>query len=195
MEGLRLTLGLGGDKAGASTQSGRLGAQGKVAALRTILAFVRASLEDNASGENGYDEVAGMFGKVFGDEGEGNGNVNRKGKGRQMEIDGDMGVVDQSEGFLSGCGDWGLEGPTDAWEIGRLETEASLAGKGAETEVVAVSQSPLGVGPHVIRLTGVATLHPTTSTSTRHLLGSGTNGIFTLLIIPHHYRPSLPRAL
>ena len=143
LEGLRLTLGLGGDKtvAGTSTQSGRLGAQGKVVALRTILAFVRASLEDDGTA-GGDEEIAAMFKKVFDTEGESSGNG--KGKGRQVHIDSDTGVVEQNEGYLSACGDWGLEGPSDAWEIGRLETDASLAGKGAETEVVAVSH----VAPH-----------------------------------------------
>lgn len=146
LEGLRLTLGLGGDKAvaGASTQSGRLGAQGKVVALRTILAFVRASLEDVET-VGGDEEISAMFKKVFDAEGESSGNSRGKGKGRQVDIDSDTGVVEQNEGYLSGCGDWGLEGPTDAWEIGRLETEASLAGKGAETEVVAVSRLSLQV--------------------------------------------------
>lgn len=138
LEGLRLTLGLGGDKAGASTQSGRLGAQGKVVALRTILAFVRAAL-DNEVKAGGDDEVAAMFRKVFGGEGESSGNG--KGKGRQVEVDSETGMFEQMEGILSGCGDWGLEGPTDVWEIGRLETESSLAGKSAETEVVAVGLS------------------------------------------------------
>lgn len=114
-------------------------------ALRTILAFVRASLEDGET-SGGDDEIATMFKKVFDTEGESSGNG--KGKGRQVEIDNDDGVVEQMEGFLSGCGDWGLEGPTDAWEVGRLETEASLAGKGAQTEVVAVSP-PLTTRQHV----------------------------------------------
>lgn len=188
LEGLRLTLGLGGDKAGASTQSGRLGAQGKVVALRTILAFVRASLGDNeANGDNGNDEIAGMFNKIFGDEGEGSGKG--KGKGRQVEIDSD-GVEEQMEGFLTGCGDWGLEGPINAWEIGRLETETSLAGKGAENEAVAVSET--GDGRFFsLDLRVSATLHPFTPAITRHFLGSCANSLLTLLFLPDNHRSSI----
>lgn len=139
LEGLRLTVGLGGDKGASSTQSGRLGAQGKLVALRTILAFVKASLVGRNESLSDADEVAGMFVGVFGSEGESSGGG--KGKGKEVGVNDDSGVTESLEGFLTGCGDWGMEVPTDTWELGRLETEASLAGKGAETEVVAVCPS------------------------------------------------------
>lgn len=129
LEGLRLTVGLGGDK-GASSQGGRLGAQGKLVTLRTILAFIRTALgyETGASA----DEI---FESVFG-ESTGCRSSKRKGKARQV---GEHGLEEQYEGFLVGCSDWGLEEPSTGWEIGRMEATSSLSGKEVEIEALSVS--------------------------------------------------------
>lgn len=141
LEGLRLTVGLGGDKATGSAQSGRLGAQGKLVALRTILAFVRAALDKRAGDGDGddedADEVATLFATTFGGV---NGDM-RKGKGKAKQLDGDSDTWGILEGYLVDGDQWGMEAPTESWEVGRLETETSLAGKGADVEAVAVSSA------------------------------------------------------
>lgn len=132
LEGLRLTVGLGGDKGSSSTQTGRLGTQGKLVALRTILAFVRAALDHVQSDASvDTDIFAGVFGEAAGPS-------QRDGKGKEREVKIAEGMEDYSEGFLAGWGEWGMTVPTDAWEVGRLGTQMSLAGKGAERDAVAV---------------------------------------------------------
>jgi hypothetical protein len=126
MEGLRLTVGLGNDK-GVSTQGGRLGAQAKLVTLRTILAFIRTSLDDTAG--RGVEE---MFASQFRRE------VKGKGKGKARVV-GEDGLEEQYEGSLIGWGGWGLEEALINWELGRLEATSSLSGKEVEIETLTVS--------------------------------------------------------
>ena len=128
MEGLRLTVGLGNDK-GVSTQGGRIGAQAKLVTLRTILAFLRTALHDNAS-----RSVEEMFATQF--KREGSSGVKGKGKARQVS---EHGLEEQYEGSLVGCGDWGLGEVMTNWELGRLEATSSLSGKEVEIETLTVS--------------------------------------------------------
>lgn len=133
LEGLRLTVGLGGG--GDKTQSGRLGAAGKLVILRTILSFLRTALHDHGSGA-GTSSVPDLFVKVF--IGETSANTD-KGKGKQRQVDNDFGLAGQLEGYLSGCGDWGLDAPVNAWEVGRIEPDSTVSSNEAESAVVAVS--------------------------------------------------------
>jgi pre-rRNA-processing protein IPI1 len=98
--------------------------------LRTILAFLRASLghESSVSAED-------VFKSVFGNE---CGDAGGKGKGKARQVT-EHELEEQYEGFLVGCSQWGLEEPAITWEIGRLEATSSLSGKEVELEALTVS--------------------------------------------------------
>jgi pre-rRNA-processing protein IPI1 len=173
LEGLRLTVGLGGDK-GVSTQGGRLGAQGKLVTLRTILAFLRRSLgyQSGASAEE-------IFGSVFGEMTSGG----SKGKGKARQV-GEHGLEEQYEGFLAGCSEWGLEEPSTGWEIGRIESTSSLSGKEVEIEALTVS-NPTNANDTA---NSSATLHSATSLTSLDIPGSCSERFLAIIILILHVR-------
>lgn len=138
---------------------------------------MRAALDGSQS-----DSLAdtNVFGKVFGEDEAGPSKGSGKGKERELVVSADL--MDHTDGFLTGIGEWGIALPSDEWELGRLEAETSLAGQGAETETVAVSRVSHVSG---LRLINSATLHSTTPTLARDVSRSCTVRILALLLFPH----------
>ena len=99
LEGLRLAVGLGGEK-GASASMGKIGASGKLVTLKTLLSFINCALGQSSSGTfDGWIEQG------------------KKGKGRAVEV---SAATVFPEGLLVDVGPWGVEEDSGAWEIGRL---------------------------------------------------------------------------
>lgn len=115
LEGLRLALGLGGDK--ASSAQGRLTAGGKLVFLKAVMSFVQQALDDGSVEERGLwdgwmEDVGGSKSKSS--------VIEIKSPG--LEFDG------MNEGWVVGCGDWAMEtAAMSGWELGRLDTGGSAS--------------------------------------------------------------------
>lgn len=112
MEGLRLAVGLGGEK-GTNAAMGRLGNGGKLVTLRTLLAFVGAALGP----DGGAVDSEVMFEGWKADSGSGFRN-----KGKERMAEGSATVESMlEEGWLIEGSDWGLAGEKrDEWEMGGI---------------------------------------------------------------------------
>ena len=103
LEGLRLAVGLGGEK-GAMAAMGKLGANGRLVTLKTLLQFVDCALQTEGSEDifDGWLEGSG-----------------RKGKAKAVDVGREAMIF---EGSLVSPGNWAFE-PVDAsWDISRLAT-------------------------------------------------------------------------
>lgn len=119
LEGLRLAVGLGGEK-GINSQIGRLTGGAKLVTMKAMREFVRTGLENGMTqkwGERYLEERKGSKGKF---------EVMKEESGMENT---------QLEGWLVGARMARLVDGGDAWELGRL---GSLGGKGDEEGVVNV---------------------------------------------------------
>lgn len=119
LEGLRLAVGLGGEK-GVNSQIGRLTGGAKLVTMKAMREFVRIGLENGMTQKwgGGYLED----------------RQSSRGKFKVVKEESGLENV-QLEGWLVGTRMAKLVGDGDAWELGRL---GSLGGKGDEEGVVSV---------------------------------------------------------
>ncbi|OWT40035.1 pre-rRNA-processing protein IPI1 [Cryptococcus neoformans Bt1] len=119
LEGLRLAVGLGGEK-GVHSQIGRLTGGAKLVTMKAMREFVRIGLENG---------MAQKWGERYLEE-----RQSSRGKFEVVKEESGLENV-QLEGWLVSARISKLEGDGDAWELGRL---GSSGGKGDEEGVVSV---------------------------------------------------------
>lgn len=121
LEGLRLAVGLGGEK-GASSTMGKLGSTGRLTTLSTLLSFTKCALEKDMVDTDGIfaDWVPGSEGK---------------GKGRAVDVS--LNTV-WPEGWLVGPPSWGLDNDVGTWDVSRLNG-AGLEDEEGQGDAVVVS--------------------------------------------------------
>lgn len=133
LEGLRLAIGLGGDK-GTNAQIGRLSPAAKLVTLKAMLAFIKASLRDGDEHEGHLP--AGLFhGWLEHDEIER--SAKSKGKQRAVEREPASNAIVE-EGWLFG-NVYREEVDGASWEIGRLEGDGAVSEAETVLETLAVS--------------------------------------------------------
>ncbi|WWD18408.1 hypothetical protein CI109_102858 [Kwoniella shandongensis] len=124
LEGLRLAVGLGGEK-GVNSQIGRLTGGAKLVTMRAMSEFVRRGLGIGLEVEKGKWK-----------EGWEESGSRGKGRGKQRTVKADGGADLSEEGWLAAGKCWDVEAELEnGWEIGRLGQQG---GKGDEDNVVGV---------------------------------------------------------
>ncbi|RSH89327.1 hypothetical protein EHS25_002439 [Saitozyma podzolica] len=138
LEGLRLALGLGGEK--ATSAQNRMSAGGKLVILKALLAFVTAALRGASKGED--EATATLPRDTFGIW-RPSGERESKNRGKERAV-----VAPDSfeQGWFAGVPDWGVDVKTNtSWEVGRLGGSGELGG--TEGVVQALSQLYLQLHP------------------------------------------------
>ena len=142
LQGLRLAVGLGGE-AGQNAQMGKLGLQGRLTGLQTLLEFVTAAL--NHTSED-------VFAHWMGDQRQNS----PKGKGKGKEIVVSPEVISPF-GWVVGNSEWGLE--RDCWEISRLGM-GDINDGDSTISTLTVSLCPLSVSSGLIGRNCIFNYHP-----------------------------------
>jgi pre-rRNA-processing protein IPI1 len=133
LEGLRLALGLGGEK--ATSAQNRMSAGGKLVILKALLAFVTAALRGASKGED--EATATLPRDTFGIW-RPSGERESKNRGKERAV-----VAPDSfeQGWFAGVQDWGVDVETNtSWEVGRLGGSGELGGTEGVVQALSVSR-------------------------------------------------------
>jgi pre-rRNA-processing protein IPI1 len=137
LEGLRLALGLGGEK--ATSAQNRMSAGGKLVILKAILAFVTAALR-GGGGSIDEEAKATLPRETFGIW-RSSGERETKNRGKERAV---VGPDSVEQGWYAGIPDWGVDFETNtSWEVGRLGGNGELGGTEGVVQALSVSCPPL----------------------------------------------------